>query len=199
MTGKSVRRRELFNEGLIMFRWTGWNETNTAELRTRWAAGESGELIAKHIGAPSRSAVIGKAYRLGLAERTTHQRKPTPKRKRTYVERPRIPSTKRVSLIPLSAEPLPPPHVTDIPRVSMRDVTDHQCKWPCDEFRSMTAPLYCGCKKVEGLPYCESHARRAFQVPGMSQKQIANPRQPQRQMAIQGGVVADLRTLEEAF
>lgn len=197
MTGKSVRRRELFNEGLIMFRWTGWNETNTAELRTRWAAGESGELIAKHIGAPSRSAVIGKAYRLGLEQRATYQRKPMVRAKKAAVRMMPTKAT-RVSLVPISAEPLPPPHVTDIPRVSMRDVTDHQCKWPCDEFRSMTAPLYCGCKKVEGLPYCENHARRAYQVPGMGQKQIANPRQPQRQMAIQGSVVADLRTLEEA-
>lgn len=181
-----------------MFRWTGWNETNTAELRTRWAAGESGELIAKRIGAPSRNAVIGKAYRLGLAERATYQRKPTPKRKRTYVERPRIPSTKRVSLVPLSAEPLPPPHVTDIPRVSFLLLEQHHCRWVCAEYVNNEAPMYCGCKKVEGLPYCENHARRAYQVPGMGQKQIANPRQPQRQMAIQGSVVADLRTLEEA-
>ena len=159
---------------------------------------QNGELIAKHIGAPSRSAVIGKAYRLGLEQRATYQRKPMVRAKKAAVRMMPTKAT-RVSLVPISAEPLPPPHVTDIPRVSMRDVTDHQCKWPCDEFRSMTAPLYCGCKKVEGLPYCESHARRAFQVPGMSQKQIANPRQPQRQMAIQGGVVADLRTLEEAF
>lgn len=174
-----------------------WTQEKTDKLIQDWKDGLSAALIADRLGGVTRNAVIGKAYRMGLDPRATYQRKPMPKR----VLRPaRIQPTRssRLSLVPVDATPLPPPHVTDIPRVSMKEITDHQCKWPCDEFRSMTAPMYCGCKRVPGLPYCENHARRAYQVPGMGQKQIANPRQPQRQMAIQGSVVADLRTLEEA-
>lgn len=43
-----------------------WNEQNTAELRRLRGEGVSFAQIAKAIDCPSRSAVIGKAHRLGL-------------------------------------------------------------------------------------------------------------------------------------
>ena len=141
---------------------TFWNDERTENLKTKWARGDSAGTIADAFGT-TRNAVIGKAHRMGLAERATYQRKPTPKRVRTYVERPRIATVKRISLVPLTAEPLPPPHVTDIPRVSFDDINfDKDCSWPCAEHTNNAAPLYCGCKKLEGLPYCENHARRAY-------------------------------------
>lgn len=44
-----------------------WNDQNTAELRRLRSEGASFSQIARSIGCPSRSAVIGKANRLGLA------------------------------------------------------------------------------------------------------------------------------------
>ena len=152
---------------------TFWNDERTENLKTKWARGDSAGTIADAFGT-TRNAVIGKAHRMGLAERATYQRKPTPKRVRTYVERPRIATVKRISLVPLTAEPLPPPHVTDIPRVSFDDINfDKDCSWPCAEHTNNAAPLYCGCKKLEGLPYCENHARRAYQPLAERPKTIA--------------------------
>jgi len=174
-----------------------WTQEKTDKLVQDWKDGLSAALIADRLGGVTRNAVIGKAYRMGLDPRATYQRKPMAKRERRPVRiYPKRES--RLSLVPVDATPLPPPHVTDIPRVSMLELEQHHCRWVCADFVNVETPQYCGCKKIEGLPYCENHARRAYQVPGMGQKQIANPRQPQRQMAIQGSVVADLRTLEEA-
>lgn len=143
--------------------WQGWTDEKIEALRTRWAAGESGELIAKQIGAPSRNAVIGKAYRMGLECRATYQRKPMPKRERTHAERPRIGTVKRISSVPIDATPLPPPEVTDIAVVSHNDLQSDTCRWVCaTDTPNNDAPKYCGCKQMLGKPYCENHARRAY-------------------------------------
>lgn len=45
---------------------TRWTETDDETLKRRWAAGDSTRDIAEELGC-TRSAVIGRAYRLGLA------------------------------------------------------------------------------------------------------------------------------------
>ena len=140
-----------------------WDDERTAAASKLWAEGKSAEQIAKRIGAVSRNAVIGRLHRLGLTgtqpRREARNRPP----RSLAADKPQAPRRRRASsVINLTAEPLPPPAVTDIARVSMHDRTDKQCGWPCAEFTSMTAPLYCGCSVVPGLPYCEHHARRAF-------------------------------------
>lgn len=147
-----------------MYRWTGWNEANTAELRTRWLAGESGELIAEHLGAPSRSAVIGKAWRMGLAERTTYQRKPTPKREIRHAVRIEPTKARSLSFVPIPAEPLPLPEITDVAVVSHNKLEADTCRWVCaTDTPNNDTPKYCGCKQMLGKPYCEAHTRRAYQ------------------------------------
>ena len=165
---------------------TFWNDERTEILKTQWAKGESAQLIADALG-NTRNAVIGKAHRMGLAERATYQRKPTPKRIRTHIERPRIATTKRVSLVPLTAEPLPPPHVTDVARVSFADINfAQQCSWVCaTDVPNSETPQYCGCKKLEGLPYCENHARRAYAA-----AQPATSAKSYRQLAVKGSRLA---------
>lgn len=152
---------------------TFWNDERTENLKTRWAQGDSASTIAESFGT-TRNAVIGKAHRMGLAERATYQRKPVPKRIRTHIERPRIATTKRVSLVPIPAEPLPPPHVTDVARVSFLELDQHHCRWVCaTDVPNLETPQFCGCKKLEGLPYCENHARRAYQPLAERPKTIA--------------------------
>lgn len=47
--------------------WGGWNSTNEARLKLLAEKGYSSSQIARDIGAPSRNAVIGKVYRLGIS------------------------------------------------------------------------------------------------------------------------------------
>lgn len=48
-----------------------WNDENIAKLIKRWEDGVSGSLIARELGAVSRSAVMGMVYRLQLGKRRT--------------------------------------------------------------------------------------------------------------------------------
>jgi len=46
-------------------------------------------------------------------------------------------------------------------RVTIHDLEGHHCRWPLGD--PATAEFrYCGCSKVEGLPYCAEHAVIAF-------------------------------------
>lgn len=167
--------------------WQGWTDDKIETLRMRWAAGDSCQIIANEIGAPSRNAVIGKAYRMGLIKRTTYQRKPKSPRPKRQATRIKPKTGSLISLLRADATPLPPPppHVTDIPRVSMNDITPHQCRWPCAGFTTMTAPMYCGCENVPGVPYCENHARRAYAA-----AQPATSAKSYRQLAVKGSRLA---------
>jgi GcrA cell cycle regulator len=113
-------------------------------------------MTAMQLGHVTRNAVIGKWHRMGLMrapKQRARMRAKTPrKRKETIAKTPkRLPPT-------FFAEPLPPPAETDIARVSLMDLERHHCRWPVGE----PVEGYCGCKPVEGLPYCEPHARRAY-------------------------------------
>ena len=49
-------------------------------------------------------------------------------------------------------------------RRSIQTLTDACCRWPIGDPQQSDFH-FCGRKKVTGLPYCEFHARRAFQPP----------------------------------
>lgn len=54
-----------------------WTEARCAELRRRWAAGDSARVIGAALGG-SKNAVVGKARRLGLERRPSPIRAPLP-------------------------------------------------------------------------------------------------------------------------
>lgn len=181
-----------------------WDDERVENLRRLHAEGLSASVIAERLGAQSRSAVIGKLHRIGAPKRPSTLRKKAhvqrPQRQRTKRERVTIPPTKaRVwSPVPVDGTPLPEPQPQDIARVSLLKLDPaRHCRWVCAEMTSIDAPVYCGCKPVPGLSWCEHHARRVFQQPSDT-KRSGYSRQPQRRMAIQTAIVADLRTLEEA-
>jgi GcrA cell cycle regulator len=62
---------------------------------------------------------------------------------------------------------LPPTEELVIPiaeRKSIQTLTEVTCRWPIGDPQN-TEFHFCGKNKVPGLPYCEVHARRAFQPP----------------------------------
>ncbi|HWA04894.1 MAG TPA: GcrA family cell cycle regulator [Rhizomicrobium sp.] len=133
-----------------------WTDDRVEQLKNLWTEGLSASQIARALGGVTRNAVIGKVHRLGLAGRASPSRS----------DRPRLPSAPKVSMrsyIP------PAPIVEEDPLIlddgshaTVLTINDRMCRWPigdpsADEFH------FCGRKPKAGSPYCEAHARKAYQ------------------------------------
>ena len=135
-----------------------WTDERVDQLRSLWTEGLSASQIARVLGQGiTRNAVIGKVHRLGLAGRAAP----------TRVDRPRLPSAPRVHHMRVR-EPEPPVieeeplKLDDGTFVGVLAINDRMCRWPIgdpsgDEFH------FCGRKPKSGSPYCEAHARKAYQ------------------------------------
>jgi GcrA cell cycle regulator len=122
----------------------------------------------------SRSAVIGKAHRLGLPGReqgkiactlvpglTTKNGQPTAERKRPFT--PPEKKIKRFANHFVAAQPPRPmlPLKTEAPTTppcSFWELTSTRCKWPFGD-----GPFkFCGAEKVGGMPYCLHHCQKSY-------------------------------------
>lgn len=156
-----------------------WTDERVESLKKLWQDGLSASQIAGRLGGVTRNAVIGKVHRLGLSGRAT-----TSRQKSLRPRRPAAATTqKRLAVKPRFAQSgntafralyqgdaetyTPVIEELVIPekeRKYITTLTDSCCRWPIgdpqhDDFH------FCGKGKVTGLPYCEFHARRAFQPP----------------------------------
>jgi len=133
----------------------GWTDERVEQLKALWTGGLSASQIARALGGVTRNAVIGKVHRLGLAGRAGPAR----------AERPRSMSTR--SVVRVAA---PEPEIIEEDPVVLEDgnfatvltINDRMCRWPIgdpaeNEFH------FCGRKPKLGSPYCEAHARKAYQ------------------------------------
>ncbi|HEX4893138.1 MAG TPA: GcrA family cell cycle regulator [Hyphomicrobiaceae bacterium] len=153
-----------------------WNDERVELLKKLWAEGLSASQIATRIGAVTRNAVIGKVHRLGLSGRATTSRVKThrPRTRPATVKRvakPKFASVGNTALQRLyqaEAEPyVPQAEELEIPvneRKSIQTLGESHCRWPIGDPQEAEFH-FCGRNKVPGLPYCEHHARRAYQPP----------------------------------
>jgi GcrA cell cycle regulator len=154
-----------------------WNDERVDALKKLWADGLSASQIAGRLGGVTRNAVIGKVHRLGLAGRaTTSRMKSHRPRVRTAQASKRLMRTRPTSMgnSPLrnlylgDTEPyVPPAEELVIPvneRKYIQTLTESCCRWPIGDPQQPEFH-FCGKTKIPGLPYCEIHARRAFQPP----------------------------------
>lgn len=154
----------------------GWDERRVALLKKLWAEGLSASQIAGRLGSVTRNAVISKVHRLGLCGRVTTSRMKTRRaRPDTATAKRQQPKSRFATfgnpalraLYHPEAEPMPAVEYAelDIPvaeRKVLADLEDHHCRWPIGDPQHLEFH-FCGKDKVPGLPYCEFHARRAFQ------------------------------------
>ena len=153
-----------------------WNDERVDVLKKLWADGLSASQIAGRLGGVTRNAVIGKVHRLGLSGRAT-----TSRMKSHRSPRVRVHAAKRLkqrslntgnqvfrSLYLNDTEPyVAPAEELVIPmgeRKYIQTLTESCCRWPIGDPQQPEFH-FCGRKKIPGLPYCEVHARRAFQPP----------------------------------
>ena len=134
----------------------GWTDERVEQLRSLWTEGLSASQIARVLGGVTRNAVIGKVHRLGLAGRASPSR----------AERPRLPSAPKVQARPHNpAQPVveeEPVILDDGSFATVLTINDRMCRWPIGD-PSENEFHFCGRKPKNGSPYCEAHARKAYQ------------------------------------
>jgi GcrA cell cycle regulator len=151
-----------------------WTDERVELLKKLWAEGLSASQIAGRLGSVTRNAVIGKVHRLGLSGRATTSRmkshRPRPRLAAKRLAKGRFAPLGNPAFRALYAEAeayQPPVEELVIPmaeRKSIASLDECSCRWPIGD-PQMSDFYFCGKKKVPGLPYCEFHARRAFQPP----------------------------------
>ena len=152
-----------------------WTDDRVDLLKKLWAEGLSASQIAGRLGSVTRNAVIGKVHRLGLSGRATTSRmkshRPRQRMAAKRLAKSRYATIGNPALRALyNAETnvyLPPTEELVIPvaeRKYIQTLTEVTCRWPIGDPQN-TEFHFCGKNKVPGLPYCEFHARRAFQPP----------------------------------
>ncbi len=155
-----------------------WNDERVDLLKKLWSEGLSASQIAGRLGGVTRNAVIGKVHRLGLSGRATTSRiKSLRPRSRVPAAPKRQPARGRFAtngnpavraLYEPSSEPFHPAEdelvIPVAERKSIQTLSENCCRWPIGDPQSPEFH-FCGKNKVPGLPYCEHHARRAFQPP----------------------------------
>jgi GcrA cell cycle regulator len=149
-----------------------WTPERIEALRAGCEARKSAAQIARELGHVSRNAVIGKAARMGFqlkAPRNPYGMRSTPDTQ----PKPRAPARRLSALTGLyahlsgngKAQPLLEAPTTDIATVSsILDLKANDCRWPIGDPREPGFG-FCGGAKAPGLPYCEHHARQAYEQP----------------------------------
>lgn len=146
-----------------------WTEEKIEALKKRWNEGASYTEIAKQLGFSSRGCISGKVHRLGL--RRGHSGNGIAKRRvvaSSAKGTKALPAPKREPkpVSPVRAifksEPLPPEPAVTKPLLSLLDLENHHCRYPIGT-PGQEGFGFCGCKKVAGTPYCETHVRIAYQ------------------------------------
>jgi GcrA cell cycle regulator len=157
-----------------------WNDERVDLLKKLWSEGLSASQIAGRLGGVTRNAVIGKVHRLGLSGRATTSRMKSHRPRaraataagaRRMQQKTRFAQQGNPALRALyqpEAEPYTPQaEELVIPmkeRRSIQTLTECSCRWPIGDPQAADFH-FCGKNKVNGLPYCEFHARREFQPP----------------------------------
>jgi GcrA cell cycle regulator len=144
----------------------GWTDERVDLLKRLWSEGLSASQIAQKLGGVTRNAVIGKVHRLGLSGRATPSR-PARRSVKPAIARPVRAATP--ASIAAAPRPAPPPPAPVEPALlpsgefaTVLTLSSHICKWPIGDpddanFR------FCGRHAGAASPYCEAHARVAYQ------------------------------------
>jgi GcrA cell cycle regulator len=153
-----------------------WPPEDVALLKKLWTEGSSATEIAARLGGISRSAVLGKVFRLRLPPAPAGKIPPADKTAPTPAVSKQAPARRRRGA---AAAPAPKRKRGGVPK-SLFELTNSCCRWP---FRRPGTQKYffCGVEEADlerGIPYCRCHMRRAYLVPPRLVEK--SPRQPFR-------------------
>lgn len=158
--------------GINQFTTTNpWTEALVDRLLELWPTGMSAREIAIELGIVSRSAVLGKAQRLGLSRKDSKasrsqmsklkRRKPKPwinKQAFGLINTHTPPRLETAAYV----EPVADAAIPMAQRKTIATLEDGDCRWPVGDPQNPDFH-FCGAEKVPGKPYCPTHLARAFQ------------------------------------
>lgn len=131
-----------------------WTDERVALLKQLWGEGKTAAEIAKALGeGVTRNAVIGKAHRLKLSSRLSPIQQNTKKPAKAEVSAP----------APVKKQAAVKQPIFKGKGIKLEDLEARMCRWPSGDPQEEDFS-FCGCDTVAGLPYCEEHARVAYQV-----------------------------------
>jgi GcrA cell cycle regulator len=162
-----------------------WTDERVELLKKLWIDGLSASQIATELGGVTRNAVIGKVHRLSLSGRAkpastpvARARKPATTIGRSATSnrpisgmRPMVAgNTALKALGHIAPEPRPVARMSSSDDVvvpiskhaTILTLTEQTCKWPIGD-PSTEGFHFCGCGSKPGVPYCDYHARIAYQ------------------------------------
>jgi GcrA cell cycle regulator len=144
-------------------RGVAWTEHRLGLLKQLWADGKTATAIGRRLGI-SKSAVLGKVFRLRLAPAANAAAPQTP------------PGRHR------RGRPLLADQQTSVPEpkrgLSVFELTNATCRWPHGQVGSKNFH-FCGAAGADlegGRPYCEQHALRAYRPQSKAFKPFLGPR-----------------------
>jgi GcrA cell cycle regulator len=146
----------------------GWTDERVETLKKLWQDGLSASQIAKQLGGVTRNAVIGKVHRLGLSGRAAPSKPARPAFKPPRPARAAVaapPPPRRVAEPAASnvpAVPAPRPIDEKPGTATVLTLGAHMCKWPIGD-PSLDTFTFCGRRTGGEGPYCNDHARVAYQ------------------------------------
>lgn len=156
-----------------------WDDRAIEALKKYWPTEMPASEIAEKLGATSKSAVIGKAHRLGLATRVVGKKPSAHHRKGQLAQVSYSPKVKakvasaggreawveqKMKAGPI-LKPIPEPRPRrDLPplvaRVSFDDLEAEHCRFPVGE-PGRAGFGFCGEKRLPGRPYCACCTERS--------------------------------------
>jgi GcrA cell cycle regulator len=139
-----------------------WTAERVGLLTQLWANGETAAAIGARLGGLSRSAVLGKVFRLRLnggdAAATVPVDTPAP------IVGAEIAAPARRRRRTKYKKKLPPAPVAERQHKTVFELTNKTCRWP--HGRPATGRFFfCGALEADlerGIPYCPQHMRRAY-------------------------------------
>lgn len=140
-----------------------WLDEDIALLQRLWADGETATVIARKLGGISRSAVLGKVFRLRLGAAGSGKTKD----KATTAKTARMDKSLQRRR---GAEPEPAPAAKERRARTLHELTNRCCRWPYKR-PGTEKYFFCGVEEADlaaGIPYCARHMKRAYLIPPLA-------------------------------
>lgn len=136
-----------------------WTDERVALLKRLWGEGRTAAEIAKELGGITRNAVIGKAHRLKLSRRVS----PIQQNNKKAPAKTAAPKAKKPEVARMTRPAVKPVEPVEMMGLSLAELGPKQCRWPSGDPKSENFG-FCGCTVAPGMPYCEAHAKMAYQT-----------------------------------
>jgi GcrA cell cycle regulator len=152
-------------------RGEAWSSERIEVLRSLWRQGLTADVIGARLGGLSRSAVLGKVFRLRLRDSSGDGVPSAPQKSpASRCTADSAGPARRRRRQPRAASATLPVVISQ--HKTLLELTNHSCRWP--HGRPGTAKFFfcgaLGADLAQGLPYCPRHMRRAYRPSGRVEK-----------------------------